>query len=316
MPNWFDQITPQFIRNVANKLMFDGGLEAFNVFPSLTTQSLTGYIADYNKADWAKIGKVEDYILAGASESRGDDFGVGKLPYVLRKFGFHKDVSEDEANEFDNPFDPVRDAAEFVIHRLRRVMLSLALTSFYSTGIWSTDIDITSAKWNATSSGSSANDPTVAVSAAQDAVAKTTGLRPNRMIVTPDVHKALKENTFIKNSIKTTSDKVVTTGLLKSLFEVDTYTVLGAVNESATDWMSKGKVLLIYTPDRPSRTTPSAGYFMNLRRAADNGKPGDMVQTRRIPMLHLNNSLRIEGYVHAQPLKVAGDLGVFMYNVV
>lgn len=80
------------------------------------------------------------------------------------------------------------------------------------------------------------------------------------MIITFDVLKALKSNTKIMDRMKTTTDKTVTLALLANLFEVERIEVLDAVNEGGTDFMVNGKMLLCYTPPRPTKAAPSAGY--------------------------------------------------------
>ena len=306
MPFWGDQINPQFVPNIANKYMLDGGIEAFDVFPSVSVKSRVGYVADYTLADWARIGTVDDYVVAGAVESQGDDYGVTKLPYYVKKFSFHKDVTEDEANEADSPIEPISDATSFVINRIKRVMLLNIVNTFLVTGVW-TDNNQTAAKWDV--------DTTNIFKILRDEqlrVLKTTGYRPNRLVVTADVDNAIKGNALVTDKIKTTSDKFATDELVKAALDLKSYNVIGAINSGATDLIASKMALLSFCPDSPTKMAPAAGY--HITQVA--GRGGMMVQTRNIPMLHKNNSLRIEASVYTCPMKIAGDLGTLFYNCI
>jgi hypothetical protein len=304
---WFDQITQKFVANVANKYFNDSGLEAFNIFPKVNSAQLTGYIGKYTKADWLRIGNVKDYKRAGATESVGDDYALDKQSYTLEEIAFHKDVSKDDRNEYDNPFDPINDATQFVINRIRRVILQNLVDKYIAGSIWGNNVVGTTdfTKWSTTST------PVDDVLGWKQTVEKTTGFSPNRLIVAPDVHKELKTNADITGKMKTTSDKVVTTGLLARLFEVDTYAVMNAVNSGATDYMIAGKALLVYTPNNPTKFEPSAGYHLTYKN-----KTGQNVQAERIPMKHLNDALRIEASIKIAPVVLATDLGVYASAVI
>jgi len=314
MAHWSDVIAPAYVRNVANRYMVDNPLEAFDIFPAVPTTRLTGYLAKYDKSDWFKVGSVDAYRRSGATESAGDDFATDKQAYTIEEFAFHKDVTEDDRNEYDNPYDPINDAVDFVMNRLSRVLLTNLIDTYLATNIWANDIDLSASaydQWDATTNGTSDADPVAYVLDWMELILKTTGYKPNKMIITWDVLKALKTNTKIMDKMKTTNDKVITTDLLARLFEVDKLTVLSAVNTTATDFMLTKKIFLGYTPPRPTKFAPSAGYHMTYRNFRR-----ESVQTKKIIMEHLNNAVRIEGKIMTKPLVVATDLGCFVDNVV
>jgi len=309
MPHWYDQITDKFVANVANRYMVESGIEAFDVFPQLSVRQLSGYIAKYTKDAWFKIGTVNDYKRAGAVESIGDDYAVTYAQYVLEEYAFHKDVSKDDRNEYDNPFDPVRDAIEFVMTRLKRVLMQNMTSTFLAASVWTTEVaggtDFTA--WSTGSTGTPVND----VLTWREEVHKITGYWPNKMIIGPDVYRILKSNDDITAKMKTTSDKVVTKDVLARLFEIDKLVIFDAVNTTATDHVFTDKALLVYTPDRPSKFAPSAGYNLIYR-----GKDHKDFGTSRIPMREKNDALRIEAWVKSEPKVLAADLGVYATNVV
>jgi len=309
MANWYDVIKDQFVRNVANKYVQEVGIPAFGVFPKINSSSLTGYIAKYDKEDWYYIGTVSDYLRQGSTESRGDDYDVSSQAYTLLEYAFHKDVSKDDRNEYDNPYDPVRDATEFVVNRLRRILTSVLNSEYMTSGVWGTDKDGSGADFTQWSDDSST--PVDDVLSWKENVMKTTGFSPNKAIMTPDVFRTLKTNSDITGKMKTTSDKVLSKDLLARLFELDRIEIFDTINSGATDFMSSKKFLLIYTPDRPTKFKPSAGYYLTYKNSN-----GENVGTDRIAMPHLNKALRIEATVHADPVMLASDLGLYAYNVI
>lgn len=314
MPHWSDQMAPTYIANVANRYMVDKPLSAFDIFPMVTTQKLTGYIGTYTKADWLRIGSTDLYRRIGATESFGDDFAVSKVTYLVEQFSFHKDITRDDMNEYDNPFSPVNDAVDFVMTRMNRVLLKELITTFFTTSLWSgaADQNLGSTKWDAKTSGISVNDPIAHINVGRVGVMKQTGYNPNKLVLTWDAFNALLSNTFITDRMKLTSDKIVTTDLLARLFQVEQVIVLDAVNEAGTDFLATSRGLLCYTPSSPSKFSPSAGYSL-LYTGGDIGRS---VKTRKIIMPEKNDAVRIEADMYVDQLILGADLGVYFYGMV
>jgi len=310
MPAWYDQIKPKFVSNVANIYAAEAGITAFDLFPKVNSKQISGYIAKYSKKDWARIGDLNDYKRQGATESAGDDFTVTSQAYTLDEFAFHKDISKDDRNEYDNPFDPVKDATRFVLHRLNRILLQNLVSNLLTSGVWGTDHDENSSTWDSKTSGESDVDPVEKVMTWHQEIESVTGFKANRIVMSPDVYYACKLNTHITARMKTTSDKVVTTDLLGRLFEVEKLYVLNAVNSDSDDYMWSGGLLLYYAPPRASKFEPSAAYNITYK-----GNDGNVL-TRTIPMPWRNDALRIEAAIKTKPLVVAADLGVYAYNLV
>ncbi len=307
MADWFDQVTDSFVSGVANRYVQDIGLDIFKIFPEVNSQQLTGYIAKYTKNDWLYIGTVSDYLRQGSTESKGDDYTVSSQAYTLLEYAFHKDISQDDRNEYESPYDPVRDAVEFVIGRVNRVVLQLLINTYFTDSIWSDDLQGAS---EFTKFDDSDATPVATILEAKEGIAKVTGYEPNRLVMTADVFRVLKTHSDITDKMKTTNDKVVTKNLLARLFEVDTIEIMSDVNSGGTDFMLTKKMLLCYTPDRPSKFRPSAGYTIVYKNR------GRRVMTERIPMKWRNNALRIEAGLKLDPVQLSSDLGVYFYDVI
>jgi hypothetical protein len=310
MANWFDQITDKYVSGVANKYVQEVGLDMFKIFPEVGSAQLTGYIAKYTKNDWLYIGTVSDYLRQGSTESIGDDYTVSQQAYSLLEYAFHKDISKDDRNEYDNPFDPVRDATEFVLNRINRVTLKHLIDTYFTASIWSDDLQGADSGGDFLEFNDSAATPVATILKGKETVAKTTGYSPNRLIMTADVFRTLKTHPDITGKMKNTSDKVVSKDLLAKLFEVDSLEVVNDVNSGGTDFMLTKKMLLCYTPDRPSKFKPSAGYTLVYKRL------GNRVQTKRIPMEWRNDALRIEAMLKIDPVQLSSDLGLYYYDVI
>lgn len=305
-PHWTDQITNKFVSDFALLYEQEHPFDVMNMMPPINSRQISGYLADYNKADWLKIGTTSDYKRVGAVESTGDEYRVGYQPYHLDEYAFHKDISKDDRNEYDNPYEPVQDAVRFVMHRINRVLVQLFYDTFFGSGIWSSDVSLSAAKWS-----SSTNDPVAKVLEYRESIHSTTGFWPNRLAMSPNVYRNLKTNTKITDKMKTTSDKVVTRQMLAKLFEVDSIGIFDAVNTGGTAHMSTGEVILFYAPDRPSKFSPTSGAFILYKnRKATN------VTMKRIKMEEKNDALRIEGWTKAKPMVVAKQLGVRFHTVV
>lgn len=307
MTKWYDVITDQYVQNATIGYMQDAPLEVFNVFPRLNTRRMEGLIAKYKKEDWFKIGDVNQYKRTGSTESVGDEFAAESQSYRLEQYSFHKDITQDDQDQMESPYAAVQDAVRFIRNRMNRVMLKTLVTEFLTTGVWGNE-DTAPSKWTATDT-----DPVDQVLSWQQAIEKTTGFKPNKMIITPDCYKALRLNSQITNKMSTNTTQIPTVGLLASMFDLEQLVILNAVNESVDGYMASGKALLCYTPSSAgaSKFEPSAGYIMTYTM----GNYQD-INPRRIAMPERNDSLRIEGDMWVDPVVPASDCGYFISNLV
>lgn len=314
--HWYDVITDSYVENAVIGYMQDAPLEVFDVFPMVSTAKMTGLIPTYTKEDWFRIGDVDQYKRAGATESIGDQFGTGSIRYLLEQYSFHNDVTKEDVEQVESPYAAIDDAARFVVNRLRRVAFKLILNKFMVDGVWANSEDVsstTSNMWDNKSGGNSTADPVEWVLTKKQTIEQVTGFEPRKLIITPDVYKALRTNTIVRNMLKVTSDQIVTKDALARLMDLDKIVVMNAVNESANGYFAAKKALLVYTPNGSvaSKNEPSAGVIMGLR-----GKAMQPVGTRRIPMPQRNDALRVEADFYLDPVVTAADCGYYAYNVV
>lgn len=304
--HWYDVITDQYVRNTFVGYAQDAPLEVFDVFPMVTVSKMEGLIPKYKKADWFKIGDVNSYKRTGATESAGDDFASDSQSYALEQYSFHKDVTKTDREQVETPYDAVNDSIKFIINRLRRVAFKYLVNEFITDGVWSNE-ETSPSQWDAD------NDPVDAVLTWQQAVESTTGFKPNKMIVTPDIYKALRTNSNITNLLSDNQTKKVSQQILANLFDLDQFIVMNAVNESADGYFAANKALLFYTPEQAdaSKFEPSAGYIMTYKMGEDMN-----MGTRRIPMPERNDAIRIEADMYMDAVAPAPDCGYFIKNLV
>lgn len=284
----------------------------------------------YNKGDWFR-GQAEK--RAPATESAGGGWEVETDSYFAHVYAFHKDLDDQTRANASSMFNLDRDSTLFVTQNLLQKRESLFVNSFLTTGVWtgSTGIgggangaDLT----GAASAGSnqfvqfdrSGSDPIVLVNQQMVGMARTTGYRPNTIVMGPLVMTALQNNTSILERIKYSERGIITEDLLRAVFNVDrvlvTWGIENTANQGGTDafdFMSGRDMLLCYTAPNPAIMQPTAGYIF-----AWSGFMGAGAYATRIKRFRMEaiESDRIEGQMAFDMKVVSPDLGVFMASAV
>jgi len=213
----------------------------------------------------------------------------------------------------DQPLNMDRDAAKFVTQKLLIRRESRFMSSYFTTGVWGTDIT-PGTLWSAASSTPIAN-----IETGRMAIQSVTGFAPNTLVVGPRVHAALKTNADIVERIKYTSSDSVQAEILARLFGVDRYLVANAVRTTGpeggtqtTDFIAGRHALLCYSAPSPSLMMPTAGYTFAWSGfvGATNG-----MRTKSFRMENLASD-RIEGEMAYDMRTVATAMGYFFNNVV
>jgi len=254
-----------------------------------------------------------------STESAGGGFDVDNTPnYFADVFAVHMDVSDQIRANADTPLNLDRDASLWVTQQLLLKREIEFVDAFFQPSTWTgstSGVDITpSSKWDAAGS-----DPVDDVLAETDAVKERTGWRPNVLLVTPQVHRALKSNASILDRIKHTQLGSVTEDLLARLFEVDRYLVARATSDTAQEGIAENmqflfgteQALLVYSNPSPSILTPSGGYIFNWTGFF--GAQGGM-RVKRFRKEGIESD-RIEGEMAWDMKLVAPELGAFFVDV-
>jgi hypothetical protein len=296
---------------------------ADKVFPIVPVQRQSDLYYTYNKGDFMRD---EARVRGAGVQSAGGDYETSTTPYYAKKWAFHKDVTEEERVNYDDPLQADIDAVDFVTQKMliRREMEWT--DNYFKTGVWGTDIQGTVATPVAGTSALQwdldAADPIRDITNAGITMASTTGYRPNTLVLSPYVFNSLKNNFDVLDRIKYTERGIVTTDLLATLFEVDRVLVPWSVvntalkgQDDAVNFISGKNALLCYSNPRPGLRKPSAGYIFAWTGLMGTGAYGNRMI--RIPMELLGlGTERIEGEMAFDAKLIAKDLGVFFNNIV
>lgn len=298
---------------------------AADAFPIVPVQRQGDLYWKYDKGDWFR-GQAE--LRAPSTESAGGGWEVTTDSYFANVYAFHKDVDDQTRANASRMFDLDRDATLFVTQNLLQAREKQFVDTFITTGVWTGSTGIGGGANGADLTGGATagsnqfvqwdragSDPIADIKFQGVGMARTTGYRPNTLILGPFVMEALMRNPAILERIKYSERGIITEDLLRGLFEVDrvlvTWAIENTANQGATDafdFMSGKSALLCYTAPNPSIMTPTAGYIFAWAGFLGAGAAGTRV--KRFRMEHLESD-RIEGEMAWDMKVVSNDMGVY-----
>lgn len=296
---------------------------ADKVFPKISVKKQSDVYFIYNKGDFFRD---EARVRGGASESVGGEYGVeASDPYYAKVWAFHKDVTEQERANSDEPLTCDQDATDFVSQKMLIKKEVQWATKYFKTGVWTTEIDgvdATPAADEAIKFDLTTSDPIKVIGDHIVTMASQTGFKPNTIVMAPKVFFALKNHAMILDRIKYTQRGIVTTDLLATLFEVQNvyipWGVVNSANQGETDainFIMGNHMLLCYINPKPALKKPSAGYIFTWTGLEGAGAFGNRIVRLPMDMLGLGTE-RIEGEIAFDCKVIAQDLGVFFKDIV
>ena len=133
-------------------------------------------------------------------------------------------------------------------------------TAYIDTdSVWDTDKTVDT-QWN-----DAASDPEKDITDGRVDILKNTGLEPNTLVVSYEVHQVLKRHPLIKDRYKHTTAESITTDLIARFFEIERYFVSKSVyatnaegGTAAYDFTTGKHALLAYVDMSPNIMTPTA----------------------------------------------------------
>lgn len=296
---------------------------AAKVFPMVPVQKQSDTYFIYKKEDFFRD---EADVRATGSESAGGDYDIDQAPpYFCRIYSFHKDVTEEERTNADEPIKPDEDATEFVSHKLLLRREVKWASDFFQTGVWATEYAGVSSnpstgqtlQWDQSSS-----DPVKVIRKARTEMLENTGYAPNKLVLSPYVFDTLCDHALILDRIKYTQKGVVTKELLAGLFEVSEILIPNAIQNTAKkgangamEFVMGKHALLCYAAPNPGLKKPSAGYHFVWKGLKGAGAYGNRVVRIPMPWLGMETE-RIEGEMAFDNRVVSADLGTFFKDIV
>lgn len=252
---------------------------------------------------------------ADGTESSGSGFSLSTDPYFARVYAHHKDVTDRQRANQDDPVRLEQAASQFVTHKLliRREVLFNA--TFFGTSIWGTDTNV---DWT-----DGASTPIADVRTGIQTVHAATGFRPNKMLIGRTGWDTLLDNDDLLSRITGGANNAlpaqVQRQLIAQLFEIDEIFVMDSVSNSApkgaaesTGFIGNDNALLYYAPNTVGLDEPTAGIqfsWTGFFGASDNG-----MRIRRFREEKLQAD-RIEGEMSFDYRVVAPELGYLFTSV-
>jgi len=220
--------------------------------------------------------------------------------------------------------NPLREATEFVTHRMLLRKELQFVNDFFTTGVWGDDVTGVA---GAPSSGETkqwsdytSSDPIDDIEEAKSEVLSNTGMEPNTLVLGYEVFRQLKNHPDLVDRIKYTSSQTITEDMLARMFDLDRVLVAKAVkatnNEGASEAYSfaYGKAaLLAHVAPSPGLLTPSAGYTFSWTGVS--GGIGSTIGVSSFRMESLKAE-RVEAEMAFDNKVIGSDLGYFWNSIV
>jgi hypothetical protein len=295
---------------------------ADKVFPIIPVDKKSDKFFTYTKNDWFRD---EAQRRAPATESAGGGYNLSTDTYSADVFAFHKDVPDQIVANADAPLNPLREAAEFVTHRLLLRRELQFVTDFLSPGIWGTTIAGTAGtatpgtfatQW----SNYTSSDPIEDIEEGKADILASTGMEANTLVLGYEVFRQLKNHPDLVDRIKYTSSQTITSEMMAAMFDIPRVIVSKAIKatnaEGATQAYSfaTGKTaLLAHVAPNPGLMTPSAGYTFSWTGVS--GGLGQVIGTSQFRMDSIRAS-RVEAEMAFDNKLIGADLGYFWNNIV
>lgn len=285
---------------------------ASRAMPNAPVEKQSDLYYEFSREDFFRDEAQE---RADGTESAGGGFDLSTSPYFCRVYAFHKDVTDRQRANADDPVRLDEAAAQFVTLKMLIKKELLFRAAYFTTGIWGTDLS-PSTKWNAASS-----TPIAEIRTAIRTVHNATGMRPNRMLIGRPSWDALLDNDDVLSRITGGSTKdipaIVMRELIAQLFELETIEVFDSVVNSApkgatesTAFIGADNCLIYYAPQAVALDVPSAGVQFSWRGLFGSTANGIRIKRfRHEPTA----SDRIEGEIAVDFKKTAAVLG-YMLN--
>jgi len=279
------------------------------VFPNCPVNLLSSTYPTYDKTYWMKS---EAAVRAPGTESAGSPHARGTDSYACEDVSFHEDVPNEYIANDPSPLNPEKAATNRVAGKIDLYDEVAFAATFFTQGVWGTD-KTPGTLWTAAGAG----DPFGDIDLAKATVKKNTSFDPNRMLISREVYDILKRHSDLKDQIKYTSAKNITTELMASLFEVDEVIVMNGVYDSAKygaaasqGFIGSNHCLLYYVSSAPSLEEPSAGYRFTWNGF---GAGGFGVENFDLPK---QKARRVEAHNYRDFKLVASDLGYLLDDVI
>jgi hypothetical protein len=281
----------------------------------------------YFTYDRGYFNRAEMEKRAPGAESAGANYAIGQASYACDVWALHRDVADQVRANADSPISLDREATELLtLQGLLRKEKEWADAHFV-TGVWTSEVTGVSGvpaggqfqRWD-----EAASTPIQDVRTGVRTVHKSTGFRPNKMVLGREVYDALLDHPDIVGRIDRGQTPggpaIVMRQALAALFELSEILVMDAIENTAAEGLANvhayigGKnALLLHAAPSPGLMIPSAGYTFTWSGLLGGGALATRIS--RMRMEHLKSD-RLEIEMAFDQSQVAADLGYMLLTAV
>ena len=304
---------------------------ADKVFPNVAVDKKTNKFYEYDRENFFR-----NEVTARAPRTRSQRIGMSlsTQTYTAEVRSLSTDFDFETLANADAALDIRRGASEMLTHNLLIDREKRFMDTFFKSGVWTTEYDGVANADNDTASEVTQWDdytnstPIVDVTNARRAMQKASGgFKPNKMVVTRDVHDTLVNHpdvlARINGGATVTQTALITQAKLAEIFEVAEYYIVDAIENTAKEGLTEAlsfvatkKAALYYCPQSAGLMVPSAGYNFTWNELDNASGYGIDIRS------YTGDFLRVEGVAElleanmAYDQKVVGaDLGVFFNTI-
>jgi len=304
---------------------------ADKVFPNVPVDKKTNKYYIYDRENFFRN---EVQPRAPRTRSQRVGMSISNATYTCDVRSLSTDFDFETLANADTALDIRRGASEMLTHNLLIDREKRFMSTFFGTSIWTTEYTGVANADNDTAAEVTQWDdytnstPIVDVTTARRAMQVASGgFKPNKMVVTRDVHDTLVNHpdvlARINGGATVTNTALVTQAKLAEIFEVAEYYIVDAIENTAKEGLSESlafvatkKAALYYAPQSAGLMVPSAGYNFTWNELDNASGYGIDIRS------YTGDFLRVEGVAElleanmAYDQKVVGaDLGVFFNTI-
>jgi len=304
---------------------------ADKVFPNVPVDKKTNRYYIYDRENFFRN---EVQPRAPRTRSQRVGMSISNATYTCDVRSLSTDFDFETLANADTALDIRRGASEMLTHNLLIDREKRFMSTFFGTSIWTTEYTGVANADNDTAAEVTQWDdytnstPIVDVTTARRAMQVASGgFKPNKMVVTRDVHDTLVNHpdvlARINGGATVTNTALVTQAKLAEIFEVAEYYIVDAIENTAKEGLAESlafvatkKAALYYAPQSAGLMVPSAGYNFTWNELDNASGYGIDIRS------YTGDFLRVEGVAElleanmAYDQKVVGaDLGVFFNTI-
>jgi len=295
---------------------------ADKVFPTVGVQRQSDKYYIYDRANMNRSGDVKK--LAPRTEVNRIGMAISNDSYFADVFGLGMDFDEQTLANEDAMLEIRAAGAETLTNRLLIHREEQFASTFFSAGVWTTDVTPANL-WSDYTNSTPLTDVTTARRTMQ---LTSGGFKPNTMVVGKEVRDILVNHPDIlarlNGGATVTNTALITDAKLAEIFEVENFYVMEAVKNGAVEGAAEANAfiggknaLLVHTPRSAGLMTPAAGMTFAWNNIPGVNNLGVTVESFSDDALKRQQVAEHIQVKMSYDMKVVGaDLGYFFEDVV